>query len=62
MLKPDQVDRLNLILKQRDLPENPLMRLIIVSEKANLDLEDVIEHLLVQRTMLFQDENQTTDK
>jgi len=30
------------------LPRNPLLRLIIASERASLSLEDVLEHLVVQ--------------
>jgi len=48
MLNNEQVDRLNKVLTSDDLPRNPLLRIIVASERANLALEDVLEHLIVQ--------------
>ena len=48
MLTRHQINSLNRELERCDLPLNPLVRLIIASKRADLALDRVLEHLMVQ--------------
>jgi hypothetical protein len=48
MVTQQQVDKLNQELARYDLPLNPLVRLMVASENANLALDQVLEHLIIQ--------------
>ena len=48
MLQTEEVGALYRALQQEDLPENPISRLILATERADLCFRDVFEHLIIQ--------------
>ena len=48
MLQTEEVSALYCALQQDDLPENPISRLILATERADLCFRDVFEHLIIQ--------------
>jgi len=48
MLTQEQLDKLNTAIRHHSEISNPLARLIQASQHAGINLQDVLEHLIVQ--------------
>jgi hypothetical protein len=46
MLTQSQLKALYKELRQDDLPQNPVVKLMVAAQRANLDFEDVLAHLI----------------